>query len=545
MRLIDTSTLTLRNFYDAQTPPYAILSHTWGSEEVTFQVFEMPRSKKLKGYAKINSCCALARSDGWEYIWVDTCCIDKSSSAELSEAINSMYRWYQKAQVCYAYMVDVDGHDISTFANSRWFTRGWTLQELLAPEMVVFYDLNWEELGTKLSLEEEISAATGISSQHLSHRIYASVAARMSWAAQRGTTRVEDIAYCLMGLFDVNMPLLYGEGGKAFTRLQEAILSQNSDESIFAWRGTMSDPNRSSGLFALSPSRFKGCGDVVSKKFSQLSRRPIRLTNQGLKIDLHWVIPEDSTDRLYHCGISKRLANGDEAIQVLLLNAVQERSEECPIIVPLVRGMATESLFRKAKPFLLFQDLGEFKGPIDVSQAYIVATYDNARPKEPRLILGQLTNLLIALAHLGPSFSLVGKDSYGFTTLESDNLSVRDDLGGLEIRLRYGPMQRTLLQFQNHRGETFIMEVYRSDVRNGDECPTFRVFVPNFWVLNKDVMVEFFGSSFLGPTSGTHRASCSLQHNSKVSISIRKKSFGKKEPICYWVLSIQDGNEKP
>ncbi|KAL8699616.1 MAG: hypothetical protein Q9201_005910, partial [Fulgogasparrea decipioides] len=186
MRLLNTSTLSLHEFHDGKIPRYAILSHTWGAKEVTFQDFDKPSSKTLAGYTKIVSCCTLALSDGWQYLWVDTCCIDKKSSAELSEAINSMYRWYQDAQVCYAYMVDVtrSKYDLSLpiedFCKSRWFRRGWTLQELLAPENVVFYDEYWEELGTKCSLQTEIFKATRIDSKYFVNPTRASVATKMS-----------------------------------------------------------------------------------------------------------------------------------------------------------------------------------------------------------------------------------------------------------------------------------------------------------------------------------------------------------------------------
>ena len=153
MRLLHTSTLELHEFYGEVIPKYAILSHTWGEGEVSFQ--ELQKAKldessmlnESKGYRKIKDCCKLAASDGWQYIWIDTCCIDKTSSAELSEAINSMYRWYGEAQICYAYLADVDSagqNDPLTmrrFERSRWFTRGWTLQELLAPDFLVFYDI--------------------------------------------------------------------------------------------------------------------------------------------------------------------------------------------------------------------------------------------------------------------------------------------------------------------------------------------------------------------------------------------------------------------
>ena len=279
MRLLNTSTLILREFHDDEIPDYAILSHTWEDGEVSFREMESlasgpvsevsdvmnetarlgrPELKSLSGYTKITRCCALAVMDGWHYVWIDTCCIDKTSSAELSEAINSMYRWYEEAQVCYVYMADVSINSPQRFQWSRWFTRGWTLQEMLAPSTVVFYDNDWIEIGTRWSLRAQISRATGITYESMIKPKESSIATKMSWASNRKTTRVEDIAYCLMGLFEINMPLLYGEGQKAFMRLQYEILqSRDDDESIFAWRdGGLS----SSGMFARSPEAFADSG---------------------------------------------------------------------------------------------------------------------------------------------------------------------------------------------------------------------------------------------------------------------------------------------
>lgn len=179
----------------------------------------------LAGYTKIKRCCGMALSEGWKYVWIDTCCIDKTSSADLSEAINAMYGWYEKAEVCYVYLADVSATDFDDeFRISRWFFTGWTLQELLAPRTVVFYYRDWEELGTKWSLRDEISRATGITHHQMIDHKRVNVATRMSWAALRETTPIEDTAYSLLGLFDINMPLLYGEGSKAFMRLQHEIL---------------------------------------------------------------------------------------------------------------------------------------------------------------------------------------------------------------------------------------------------------------------------------------------------------------------------------
>ncbi|RYC60709.1 hypothetical protein CHU98_g5507 [Xylaria longipes] len=213
MRLIETrsSSYTIKEFVGA-IPRYAILSHTWGEDEVTLQDMQssMEGAKKKRGFSKIEGCCGLARGQGIYYAWIDTCCIDKTNGAELSEAINSMFSWYKNAEVCYAYLSDVLPDDVpitpatlsssiigrerfddtSRFFRSRWFSRCWTLQELLAPE---------------------------------------------SWAAKRTTTRIEDCAYSLLGIFNVNMPLIYGEGPKAFHRLQVEIIRWQEDYTILAW----------------------------------------------------------------------------------------------------------------------------------------------------------------------------------------------------------------------------------------------------------------------------------------------------------------------
>ena len=230
MRLLNTYTLKLREFAAKKAPLYAILSHTWEEEEVTFQdIQHLPTARKRKGFDKVQKCCEQAIRDGFGWVWIDTCCIDKSSSTELSEAINSMFQWYKNSTVCYAYLTDVKYQfpdiDEFEFKNCRWFTRGWTLQELIAPLTIEFYASDWSEIGTKLTLEDWIASRTGIPPHILLSDSPSSctVAQRMSWASDRVTTRVEDMAYCLLGIFNVNIPLLYGEGDRAFIRLQEEI----------------------------------------------------------------------------------------------------------------------------------------------------------------------------------------------------------------------------------------------------------------------------------------------------------------------------------
>ncbi|KAI0446163.1 HET-domain-containing protein [Xylaria telfairii] len=244
MKLLNTTTLHLKDFTgDKSRPPYAILSHTWGEEEVLYEDImkgEVQWCHKT-GATKVRESCKVAKSDRYEcdWIWIDTCCIDKKSSAELSEAINSMYKWYSGSKICIAYLADVrKGKD--SLSGSRWFTRGWTLQELIAPRDVDFWDRDWRLINNKFGAAQQIAAITNIDRSDLS--LFYSVAQLMSWASGRRTTREEDISYSLLGLFNVNMPLLYGEGQeKAFVRLQMAIIEKCDDQSILAWGGDPQD----------------------------------------------------------------------------------------------------------------------------------------------------------------------------------------------------------------------------------------------------------------------------------------------------------------
>lgn len=319
MRLLNTKTLELTT-YPRNCPPYAILSHTWGDNEAPFEAFVakpkwrrgLSRLRKCK-YPKVIQACSLAKKQGYDWIWIDTCCIDNSSSTELSEAINSMYIYYEKSSICIAYLVDVDvdvsspSEDLAmSLASSRWFTRGWTLQELIAPAVVEFYNKDWVEIGTKVSLSSTLEKITTIPAALFSqawHTLTAggmarqslhllSVAQKLSWAAGRETTRAEDIAYCLMGLFDVHMPLLYGEGeAKAFARLQAEIAKNTNDQSLFAW-GSWHDESGCDGtnlcysLFAPHPNCFSGLGDIRTKYSRLISildhwASPFQMPNDG------------------------------------------------------------------------------------------------------------------------------------------------------------------------------------------------------------------------------------------------------------------------
>lgn len=229
LQLQDDGNVSLVEFFN-DVPPYAILSHTWGGpdEEVVFEDLMNIKYKSRANYHKLISCGEQAAKDALRFFWIDTCCIDKSSSAELSEAINSMFRWYHNAAKCYVYLSDVLGNSSvkAGFRESRWFSRGWTLPELIAPTFVSFFSKEWEYLGDKRSLEQELREITGIPVQALrgSPLSQFSIHERMSWARNRVTRREEDAAYSLMGIFDIYMAPLYGEGReRAFKRLLKMI----------------------------------------------------------------------------------------------------------------------------------------------------------------------------------------------------------------------------------------------------------------------------------------------------------------------------------
>jgi hypothetical protein len=244
MRLLTRETngdIVLHEFDRNSLPIYAILSHTWDTDngkEVSFQDLEAGTYKSKAGYEKIRFCADKAAADSLRYFWIDTCCIDKKNAVELAEAINSMFRWYQKAARCYVYLSDVsvrktEGHNRQSsldwelvFRQSRWFTRGWTLQELIAPTVVDFFSKEGERLGNKLSLETMIHDITGIAGKALRGDALSnfSIDERMSWAKHRNTKIEEDEIYSLLGIFEVSMPLIYGEGRKrALRRIQEEI----------------------------------------------------------------------------------------------------------------------------------------------------------------------------------------------------------------------------------------------------------------------------------------------------------------------------------
>ena len=298
MRLIHTTFIAFCEFEGEHIPDYAVVSHRWGSAEISCQMFLETAVEDRHGYGwtKILEGCRMARCRRIGWLWVDTCCIDKASSAELTESVNAMFRYYQRARQCFVFLPDVfatykDTEGLETqLQHSTWFTRGWTLQELLASTVATFYNASFQLAGVKStgsSFCDVLSKISGVGAQYLHDPTMvfkASVAERMRWASLRQTTRIEDIAYCLLGLFDVNMPLLYGEGSKAFMRLQVEILRKSEDESIFAWHMDSAEFTDWQGLLAPLPSAFAGNEVIEIRNIHQ--RTPSTMTNKGLQLSL-------------------------------------------------------------------------------------------------------------------------------------------------------------------------------------------------------------------------------------------------------------------
>jgi hypothetical protein len=275
-RLINATTYKLEEFLESRPPSYAIVSHTWGKDEIELRDFtdDPPNPSNLYRFHKIRVACEKAKKSNLSYIWIDSCCIDKTNMAELEVALQNMFQWYRNATICFAYLSDIsmDGPQSPRFqwhlGKCRWFTRGWTLQELLAPPEVVFFNMDWFMIGTRYLLRETLEDITGIDSSYMDPKWLPDLLAEtpaakiMSWMSKRETTRPEDMAYSLQGLLNVQMPICYGEGGKsAFYRLQTEVLSRYGDISLFAWWSPKADrlPYGYS-LFTGSPRNFLNCG---------------------------------------------------------------------------------------------------------------------------------------------------------------------------------------------------------------------------------------------------------------------------------------------
>ncbi|EWY83087.1 hypothetical protein FOYG_15160 [Fusarium oxysporum NRRL 32931] len=324
MRLLSAEDLQFEDFFGRKIQKYAILSHRWGEEEPSYadmkttivqrKAWGTGQESPWEGqiYQKIYQFSLMALQAGYKYIWVDTCCIDKSSSAELQESINSMYQWYMDSGVCYVYLSDVSisASPSSTrhrgplssrpwtesFQNSQWFTRGWTLQELLAPRDLVFFDKDWNRCGNRAELQDAIEAATGIDAASLTNASLKDgtylrsirLGRLFSWTAGRQTTRCEDRAYSLLGLFNVNMPLLYGEKDRAFYRLQEEIIKESEDASLLAWAYTEADDGFAPNGLAKSPSQFHKYQNLMTKDLSRIPYVAFspRMIARGLQVAL-------------------------------------------------------------------------------------------------------------------------------------------------------------------------------------------------------------------------------------------------------------------
>ncbi|KAL7935392.1 ankyrin repeat-containing domain protein [Trichoderma chlorosporum] len=340
MRLLNTDTLETQEFEYGNIPQYAILSHRWGKDELTLQDLQDGLTAK-QGFVKVQQFCSRAKADGFDYGWVDTCCIDKTSSAELSEAINSMYLWYYEAERCYAYLADVPLR--STIEESEWFTRGWTLQELVAPSEVYFVDEHWNDLGTKKDLQQVVSKCTGIPVNILSGKDdleTASIAQRMSWAANRKTQRLEDRAYSLMGIFGINMPLLYGEGERAFIRLQEEIMRVSDDHSLFAWES----PDSRGGILATSPEAFKDSKDIISFNHCNDPSDVSTISSRGVQLGVRF------------------MGRGPQGLGVAILHCKRRGVDDRPIAIYIRDLSGTMQTFERVKSETLEQlDLRKFR----------------------------------------------------------------------------------------------------------------------------------------------------------------------------------------
>ena len=333
MRLLNTSNLQFVHVPDSEIHhdknQYAILSHRWGADEdeVSFEDIQLSMDiSRKKGLSKLKGFCKLALSEGCHYGWVDTCCINKGNSSELGEAINSMYRWYMGSKICIAYLEDVPQTQL---LSSSWFDRGWTLQELIGPKTMIFCNHDWHIIGTKIELTAELSRKTRIPESVLSHATKpsaCSVAQRMSWAAERTTTRVEDRAYSLMGLFDVYMPMIYGEREKAFLRLQQHIVQKSKDESIFAWCTEFPGNLKTySGLFAPSPSAYVHCSEIIQTRgsggFSEVNGElsiPLKMAPHSMETYsalIHCTHSMETYSALLHC---THRAKPDHNVSILI-----------------------------------------------------------------------------------------------------------------------------------------------------------------------------------------------------------------------------------
>lgn len=458
MRLINTKTLEIREHGD-RPPLYAILSHTWGHEEVTFEDCKSnPHKASSKfGYAKFKGACAQAQTDGYDYLWIDTNCIDKTNHLELAEAINSMFKWYGRAHRCYAFLSDVPDDAVhldkrsgppkvtEAFRRSKWFTRGWTLQELLAPRDVVFFSCNWQQLGTKIDLQIPVSEITRIPTDVLANKRElrtASVAQRMSWMSNRVTTRIEDLAYSMFGIFDIHSHFIYGEGVHAIIRLQEAIVKTTHDHSIFCWEWDHTVDRSWASLLAPGPGVFANSGKYTPKLWSYDEQpTPYEIHNTGLWIELPLV----------------QTADPSVVLAVLEVQVHDQGRNDFRMGIPLQAGRLYQRLPSPFRPVPVNDTMLSVGTKIKISTA--------EQPQDHRLSSGMLSEQASQSRRLHVDMSRVAKSRVGFflgVHLDNFEIDLFSAQSGVEL-LRTVSMVAFTDAFPGGRssGDTFFSTALR------------------------------------------------------------------------------------
>ncbi|OJA10967.1 hypothetical protein AZE42_08488 [Rhizopogon vesiculosus] len=289
-------------YFPPNTVKYAILSHRWLDEgEPTYEGMKSGIAAG-PGYEKLKKFCEEAQAYGVELAWSDTCCIDKSSSTELDESIRSMFRWYENSEICIIHLAQSE--TVEDIMNDGWMKRGWTLQELLAPRKIKLFSSHWLPMtddrndksyeGTRVM--KTLERATGIPLDDICIYVSGSfgVDRRMAWAARRKTTRVEDVAYSLMGIFNVSLQIAYGEGGdRAFCRLIEAIM-QSGNPSVLNWTGQAASHPSFSRAIPKSPQSYEG----LTLRFPNVCQLEMTMTSLGLRVPLV-VLPLNINSSIY------------------------------------------------------------------------------------------------------------------------------------------------------------------------------------------------------------------------------------------------------
>ncbi|KAM7187478.1 hypothetical protein V8F33_011218 [Rhypophila sp. PSN 637] len=458
MRLLNTKTLRLEEF-SKDSPLYCILSHTWEDEEVSFHDLQTCQAgdktiTKRGGFEKIRQTARIAKERGYSYVWVDTCCIDRTNSVELNEAINAMYAWYKASAFCIAYLSDVrtSNHAVE-FHKSRWFTRGWTLPELIAPRKVFFYDQDWHFIGSKSERLSEIAQITGIDPFVLGGGDVrqVSVARRMFWASKRRTTRPEDMAYCLLGVFNTFMPPIYGEGElHAFERLQRELIrtTMGHDQSLYAWQNKIDwqSPELRPGVawehngedtlptrylrdkarlaLAKSPADFERCGSMFPAL--DLDYRPTVQDKGDHQVDLdeesQWEIMSimSTTSTLIESFEDETASRGlSHAISFL-----QDDPDVSPLLEPAVLELGSEK-FQRILARLLCLMAEELTSEAKNKEESSVAAFLR---RHRLLISSAITNGLVETREEGPKVESgsKGEQSYPIRD-EPDDPVVQDD----------------------------------------------------------------------------------------------------------------------